>query len=126
MYKTSIKLPTPMYISQVTNTFCFLINSFKISYTKSVNNILTPGNGKLLTLYSFYGLCTKYTHRHTHIYIHIYIYKHYTRFVKVCKAVVKRQTTLGNIYSSIRLDKQLGGSLYTLGLVRTMLKRLII
>jgi len=37
-----------------------------------------------------------------------------TRFGKVCKAAVKRQTTLGNIYSSIRLDKQLGGEVYIL------------
>lgn len=48
--------------------------------------------------------------------VNVYIVYGYidTRFGKVFKAAVKRQTTLGNIYSSIRLDKQLGGSLYTL------------
>jgi hypothetical protein len=54
-----------------------------------------------------------------------------TRFGKVCKAAVKRQTTLGNIYSSIRLDKQLG-EVYILWdyniyiYIRIPLKRLII
>lgn len=42
--------------------------------------------------------------------VRVYIVYAYidTRFGKVFKVAVKRQTTLGNIYSSIRLDKQLG------------------